>query len=115
MLYSGGTISVKDKNTIVDMELKIYFDENEIIDLLTSKGYTIETVTGWESRTVYHNDVEFEDVPVLIAYKTHIGKPDKKELGESAYWLQNKYGINNVFLKEIKQRLKTVLFNDKLW
>lgn len=89
------------------MELKLYFSEEEMIDYLKKKGYTIEEVDSWYSQNEYHNRVEHYDCKVKIAY-AYRERPSNTELEGDNYSINSKYGIENVFKNKIKKRILSI-------
>lgn len=85
------------------MELKINFTDEEMIEMLKGIGYQTDIINSWESRPAYHNDVEYIDRKVLIAFKE---KPDEEVLKANAYTLKEKFGIEKIFNNEVKKRIK---------
>jgi len=84
------------------MELKLFFSNEEMIQSLKRLGYSIETVKSWESRSVYHNNVEFDDKDVVIAFKE---PPLKEDLTKDAYTISCKYGIEQTFRRELRDKI----------
>lgn len=80
------------------MELKLHFSEEEMIQALKSLGYTIEIVKSWESASAYHNEVEYVDKDVRVAFKV---PPLHEHLTRDAYTVSLNYGIEKIFKDEL--------------
>ena len=81
------------------MKIEINFEDYAVEIILKRKGYTIETVDGYLTRPVYHNDVEYETIPVRIAYKKN--KPENRDY----HTLKSKHGIEVVASEVISDSL----------
>lgn len=84
------------------------FDEKQ--EILEHIGYKIENIKSWISHSVYHNDVEYEEVWIWVAYKE---RPSDQELKKDSYYIENKYGLDHVIQNLIIFQLKSLLFNIK--
>ncbi len=85
------------------------FSQQEKKQILEQLGFTVETITSWESVSNYHGRNEYEDKKVVVAYYNN-ERPDSKELERDSYSLTSRYGIEKAFNEVCENRLKKVLF-----
>lgn len=80
----------------------IQFSDEEMVKFLLKKGYEITEVDCWDSHNVYHNDVEYTDHKVEVAYK------DLSLIDELTDENRNKvkeFSTERVFIREMRKCL----------
>jgi len=83
-------------------KLSLYFSDSEMRTFLSMKGYNFAEINCWEMHSCYHNDVEYTDHKVEIAYK---GESLVKELTDKRKGDVEDYSVKNLFYKEMKNCL----------
>ncbi len=90
------------------MELKIYFSEQEMLEMLKDIGYQSEVIDSFFPRPEYHNNVAFVDIDLTIVYKE---RPNIGKTRNDFYTLEKEYGVEATFLREMKERMKYLFKN----
>jgi len=82
----------------------LYFSNEEMTDFLIKRGYNVSTAKCWYSQSAYQGKLDYFDTNVMIAYKEkEISFSDIE--GEEVYSIETKYGLENVFEKEVKKSI----------
>ncbi len=89
------------------MKMDLYFTVEEMCDFLKKKDYTIEKIKTWNSHNTYHNQVENSYKDVYVAYQNTFDVFNSTD-GTYRDLSVEKYKVENVFKKEIKEKLLTL-------
>ena len=84
--------------------MDLYFSEEEMKEFLKKNGYQFDVIKTWSSFNTYHNQVENSYMDLLIAYKKSFNIPNEID-GTFKLMDAEKYKVENVFKKEIKEKL----------
>lgn len=85
------------------MEIKLDFSLSEMRDFLKRKGYHIFNVDTYNS----DYDLRIPDIPRMVRVECalKVNEDTKINTGEGSYPIYSKYGLENQFIKEIKNKL----------
>lgn len=85
------------------MELKLYFTSQEMKDYLRLKNYIVETISSWQPLNEYHGKTSYIKVQLDITYLEG-QRPTKSELEKEERYIRMNWGVENIFVQEIKTR-----------
>ena len=88
----------------------VTFSKGEMEYILRENGYAVESYKAWGSRSVYHNDVEFFDVNLDVAYKEF---PDILIESVEESMVQH-LRVEKVFNRLLKSKVTELLLNNYL-
>lgn len=95
-------------------EIKLYYTDAEAAEILRSVGYMVEIVPSWVAELSYHNNTDYRDTEVTIAYLPE-DKPSPEELKRDSYWLESNYGLSVQLYKVFKTKLvRLIMLSDSI-